>query len=130
MSYRLLLKELRIRKGMTQQEVASAAGVPLSTYRSWEQGVAKKFSLEHAFVISAILGCTPNDLCGWYDDHPNEASAACETDAFERELLRDYRACSAQWKSTISMTARAAAGESREEAQRDTVPSQRLAANS
>ena len=29
--------------------------------------------------------------------------------------MRNYRACTPQWRSTVSMTARAAAGESREE---------------
>lgn len=125
----LRLKQLRSECGLTQKQLADALGVDLKTIGNWESGKTS-LKVDDACRICLVLGCTPNDLCGWRDDHPNEASAACETDAFERELLRDYRACSAQWKSTISMTARAAAGESREEAQRDTVPSQRLTANS
>lgn len=108
MSYKLLLKELRIKNGMTQQEVAAAADVPLSTYRSWEQGVAKKFSLEHAFVISSILDCTPNDLCGWYDAHPEDCDKV-SAHPDEVELIANYRACPPKWKATIAMTARAAA---------------------
>lgn len=125
MGYKLLLKEFRRKSGLTQQEVAERAHVSLSTYRSWEQGVAKKFSLENASLISEIIGCTPNDLCGWYDDHPRE-SAQEPLPPEEAELMRNYRSCTPQWRANISMTARAAAGEAREEAERDVSGSERV----
>ena len=31
-------------------------------------------SLEMAFIVSGVLGCTPNDLCDWYATHPREES--------------------------------------------------------
>lgn len=126
--YSLKLREIRKSKKLTQSELAKKIGVSERTVGGWERGETG-LPLDDAYKCALALGCTPNDLCGWYDDHPKEESAACGADAFERELLRDYRACSAQWKGTISMTARAAAGESREEAQRDSVPAEGLAAN-
>lgn len=99
---------------MTQQEIANVAGVSPKTEWNWEQG--KSFpNASQIWDMSVYLGCTPNDLLGWIDNtRCSEKTATPE----ESELMRNYRACSSQWKHTISMTARAAAGESREEAER------------
>lgn len=35
------IKELRIRKGLTQEQLCEIFGIPLSTYRKWEQGQRK-----------------------------------------------------------------------------------------
>ena len=50
------------------------------------------------------------------DRHPKRSDRSSSPE--EAELMRNYRACSPQWRHTISMTARAAAGESREETER------------
>lgn len=64
MSYKLMLKEIRKNKGLSQEDMADKLNMSLSTYRTWEQGVSR-ISLENAFKICNILGCSPNDLCGW-----------------------------------------------------------------
>lgn len=69
MAYKLMLKELRERRGFTQDELAGLLGIKLSTYRTWEQGVSG-IKLDRAILLCDALGCTPNDLCGWWDDHP------------------------------------------------------------
>ena len=116
MSYRLKLKEMRKASGLTQKEVAERANVKLSTYRTWEQGVSG-ISLEKAYALAIVLGCTLNDLCGWYEDHPREDSGERLTSE-EREIVGCYRDSTPQWRKNISMTARAAAGESKEAAKR------------
>lgn len=73
-TFKLMLKQIRKASGMTQKEVAEKANVSLGTYRTWEQGAAG-MSLEMAFIVSGVLGCTPNDLCDWYATHPREESA-------------------------------------------------------
>lgn len=70
----LVLKQLRERKGLTQQEVADALGVKVATYRTWEQGIVN-ITLENALRVSSVIGCTPNDLCDWYSTHPKTAAA-------------------------------------------------------
>ena len=112
---KLRLKNVRIEHGFTQREVADAIGIKLSTYRTWEQG-SVKLTLENACIISQFLGCTPNDLCGWYEDHPRPVSDSTLEDE-EREIVGCYRKSTPQWKKNIAMTARAAAGESKEEAE-------------
>lgn len=112
----LTLKRAREEKGFTQSQLADALGMKLSTYRTWEQGTVK-LTLENACNISLILGCTPNDLCGWYDDHPHKCGESALSEE-EREIVGCYRESTPQWKQNIAMTARAAAGESKETAKR------------
>ena len=113
--YSLKLREIRKAKKITQGELAMKIGVSERIVGGWERGETG-LPLDDAYRCALALGCTPNDLCGWYDEHPRqEAPASLPPE--ESELMRNYRACSPQWRHTISMTARAAAGESREEAE-------------
>ena len=120
----LKLKDLRRKAGLTQSGLSDKTGIKLGTLRTWEQGTAS-MKLDDACRICDALGCTPNDLCGWYDDHPRE-SAQEPLPPEEAELMRNYRSCTPQWRANISMTARAAAGEAREEAERDVSGSERV----
>lgn len=114
---RLRLTEIRENRRLTQSEIAKTAGVSSKTEWNWEQG--KSFpNAAQLWDIAVALDCTPNDLLGWYDDHPRE-SAQEPLPPEEAELMRNYRSCTPQWRANISMTARAAAGEAREEAERD-----------
>lgn len=114
---RLRLTEIRENRRLTQSEIAKIAGVSSKTEWNWEQG--KSFpNAAQLWDIAVALDCTPNDLLGWYDDHPRE-SAQEPLPPEEAELMRNYRSCTPQWRANISMTARAAAGEAREEAERD-----------
>lgn len=114
---RLRLTEIRENRRLTQSEIAKIAGVSSKTEWNWEQG--KSFpNAAQLWDIAVALDCTPNDLLGWYDDHPRE-SVQEPLPPEEAELMRNYRSCTPQWRANISMTARAAAGEAREEAERD-----------
>ena len=114
MSYRLKLKEMRKASGLTQKEVAERADVKLATYRTWEQGVSG-ISLEKAYALAMVLGCSVNDLCGW----PKGKNEGREfEDDFEAELLRCYRASTPDRQDMILDTARDAAGMSKEMAER------------
>ena len=85
MSYRLRLKELRQRTNLNQEDMAPLLGISLSTYRTWEQGVAR-ITLENAVKICEIIGCTPNDLCGWYDEHPKTSGETGWVSHYDSEL--------------------------------------------
>lgn len=120
---RLTLKRVREEKGFTQGQIADALGMKISTYRTWEQGTVK-LTLENACKISLVLGCTPNDLCGWYDSHPREPES-CGLTSEEREIVGCYRESTPQWRQNIAMTARAAAGESKEAAKLAVSPTEK-----
>ena len=109
MSYRLKLKEMRKASGLTQKEVAERADVKLATYKTWEQGVSG-ISLEKAYALAMVLGCSVNDLCGW----PKGKNEGREfEDDFEEELLRCYRESTPDRQDRILDTARDAAGMSK-----------------
>ena len=105
MRYQLKLKELRKAAGFaTQKAFADYLGIKERKYASWERGEVG-IPLEDAFMLCEALKCTPNDLCGF----PSSG-----TD--ERQILSaDDRDSSPQWQLNITMTAKAAASESRKE---------------
>lgn len=115
MQYELKLKRIRKTAGLTQRQVAEMADVKLATYRTWEQGTAG-LSLEKACVLSAVLKCTPNDLCGWSEQKAKEYSSV---DRYEQELIECFRQSTKQRKANILQTARDAAGMSKYSAERD-----------
>ena len=57
------LKELRDRKGLTQEGVARAAGVTLGAVRKWERGTRTP-SFEMAIRLAGALGCSLDELAG------------------------------------------------------------------
>jgi transcriptional regulator with XRE-family HTH domain len=57
------LKRLRERAGLTQPQMAEAAGVPVSTLRQWEQG-RRLPSLEGFIALADGLGVTLDELAG------------------------------------------------------------------
>lgn len=95
MEYKLQLKRLRQAAGLTQAELADRSGIKIGTLRTWEQkGTPATPRLDDAVALCEVLGCTPNDLCGWYDAHPEDRPAPKpELDHDERVLLDHYREC-------------------------------------
>jgi transcriptional regulator with XRE-family HTH domain len=57
------LKRLRHAAGLSQSQLARAAGVPASTLRQWEQG-RRLPSLEGFFAVADGLGVTLDELAG------------------------------------------------------------------
>ncbi len=101
---------------MTQKELAKVMHKAIGTIQSWE-GETSYPNAEALCELCEIFDTDPNTILGWYDEHPHEPAEE-RLPPEEADLMRNYRACSNQWKHTISMTARAAAGETREEAER------------
>lgn len=113
------LRSFREEKGYTQSDLAKLVGKSLRTVRMWETGESYP-NIDMLFRLCGVFDTDPNTMLGWYDDHPEDLPRGPAREKLppeEDELMRNYRACSNQWKRTISMTARAAAGETREEAE-------------
>lgn len=108
--YRLCLKELRKKAGFkTQKEIADQLGMKERRYATLEREEVA-LTLEDAVAISLVLGCTPNDLCGW----PKGKNAGrVFDDGFEEELIACYRASTPSRKDRILDTARDAAAMSK-----------------
>jgi transcriptional regulator with XRE-family HTH domain len=57
------LQKLREEAGMSQSQLARAAGLPLTTLRNWEQGRRVPL-LDNALRVAKALGVTVDHLAG------------------------------------------------------------------
>lgn len=115
----LQLKQIRKTQKITQKQMAELLGVDLKTVGNWELGKTA-LKLEDAVSICHALHCTPNDLCGWYIDHPEDAprESSPPLAADEADLVTEYRTCTPEWKRNVRMNVEAAAGASLKSAER------------
>lgn len=121
----LVLKQVRERCGYTQRQLADELGVKVATYRTWEQG-SVKLTLENAFNIANVLGCTPNDLCDWYATHPRERPRQARLDPEREALISNYDRCTPERRDMLMQQAMDGAYISQERPERD-VPAAREA---
>ena len=119
------LMKLRKAAGYSNRdEFAKKIGVNKYTYRSWESGSAM-MNAEQVWNCAVALGCTPNDILGWYETHPREESFS---DTYEQELMNCYRTSTKDRKERILDTARDAAAMSKDAAECDISASQEVSA--
>jgi transcriptional regulator with XRE-family HTH domain len=71
-SFAKRIAQLRLKRGLTQKEVAKAVKVPLSTYKEWEYG--RRIQGEHIYVaLAETLGVSLRGLLtGRLDSEKNE----------------------------------------------------------
>lgn len=97
------LKEARKKANVTQGQLARTLGVDIKTVGNWERGVTL-MNIEQVWDCCVALECTPNDLCGWYDEHPMDADPA--SDPYESELVGNYRQLTPERKVSLLQSAR------------------------
>lgn len=103
------LEQFRKAKGMTQKELAMAVHKSIGTIQSWENGTSYP-NAEALVALCNLFNVDANAMLGWYDTHPRQDAHSFSQD--ELTLVDNYRNCTPQWKTNVSMTALAAAGES------------------
>lgn len=59
-----IIKEARLAKGMTQEELAEKVGVKKSAVAKWENGRVSEIKRSNLKNLSDILGITPTKLLG------------------------------------------------------------------
>lgn len=120
----LKVRAYREAAGMTQQELAKAIGKSFRTIQAWERDQSYP-NAESIWKLCEVFDTDPNDLLGWWDDHARPEAPDLTPE--EAEVLECYRDAAPQWRTNISMTARAAAGESKKKAP-SAVPDQQVVA--
>ena len=115
---KLQLKPLRKKRRITQQALADKLKVDIGTVGNWERGKTM-MSIEQLCNCCEILGCTPNDMTGWYLEHP--CDAATREDPAREELLMCYDGSNAENRDFMLQAARHAALASGEAPERNDV---------
>jgi transcriptional regulator with XRE-family HTH domain len=62
------IKQLRLEKGMTLEQVATIVGVGKSTVRKWETGMIANMGRDKIARLATALSTTPAYLMGWEED--------------------------------------------------------------
>ena len=113
--FTLQLKEMRKRAGYkTQKAAADVLNIKERKYASWERGEVQ-LTLEDAFNIGLVFGCTPNDLCGW--DGGNSSTSFPESS--QAALNAYYESMNDQGRETLVQTARLMSGSPDTRVQKD-----------
>lgn len=99
----LRLRERREALGLNQKELARKVGKSFRTIQSWE----REESYPNAELVGAlceVFNTDPNDLLGWYEEHPEDRPTAPA--GAEGELIACYRQSTEKRRSKILETAR------------------------
>ena len=63
------IKQLRLEKNMTLEQVATIVGVGKSTVRKWETGMIVNMKRDKIASLAKALGTTPAYLMGWKEEN-------------------------------------------------------------
>lgn len=99
----LRLRERREALGLSQKDLAQKVGKSFRTIQSWE----REESYPNAELVGAlceVFNTDPNDLLGWYEEHPEDRPTA--PSGAEGELINCYRQSTEKRRSKILETAR------------------------
>lgn len=99
----LKLKQARKENGYSQADLADALNVDIKTVGNWERGKTLP-DIEQLWKCAKVLHTDPNDLLGWYEEHPEDRPTAPA--GAEGELLYCYRQSTEKRRSKILETAR------------------------
>lgn len=82
------IKELRLAKKMTLEQVADIVGVGKSTVRKWETGMIANMKRDKIALLAKALSTTPADLMGWEEESTETYIKVTED---EQKLLDLFR---------------------------------------
>jgi len=89
-----LIKETRIAKGMTQEELAEKVGVKKSAVAKWENGRVSEIKRSNLKNLSDALGLNPTQLLGDIEKNPiavaNELADIYLDDEL-RKMISEYQ---------------------------------------
>jgi transcriptional regulator with XRE-family HTH domain len=68
------IKELRIKKGFSQEQLANMLNTTKQAIYKYENGIVTNIPLEKIELISTILETTPAYLMGWEAKEPTETN--------------------------------------------------------
>ena len=85
------IKELRLSRDMTLEQVATIVGVGKSTVRKWETGMIANMKRDKIALLAKALGTTPAYLMGWKENEPKISPEEPKLTEGEKALLELFR---------------------------------------
>ena len=83
------IKDLRLEKGLTLEQVANVVGVGKSTVRKWETGMIANMKRDKIASLAKALGTTPAYLMGWKEDSSIEKNLPQDNLSEGEKMLLD-----------------------------------------
>lgn len=65
-----IIKEERIRNGLSQEEVAKAIGSTKQAVYKYENGIVTNIPMDKIETMATLFGVTPSYLMGWEEENP------------------------------------------------------------
>ena len=84
------IKELRLAKDMTLEQVATIVGVGKSTVRKWETGAIHNMGRDKIDSLAKALNVTPAYLMGWDETYEHTVEVV-NVSSREREVMRKFK---------------------------------------
>lgn len=88
--------DLRIKRGMTLEELGTKVGVGKSTVRKWENGIIANMKRDKIAKVAEALETTPAYLMGWEETTEHEPTSKPDQD-----LLLKYHYIDEKGKHTV-----------------------------
>lgn len=85
------IKELRLSRDMTLEQVANIVGVGKSTVRKWETGAIANMKRDKIALLAKALSTTPAYLMGWKEEAPSSPIDEPKLTEGEEMLLELFR---------------------------------------
>ena len=98
----LKIRQYRESRGLTQREFAKAIKKSVGTIQSWEREDSYP-NADMLWRLCEFFGTDPNDLMGWWDEHPQETPPVLTQD--ETVLVDRFRKCTPGGQATVFATA-------------------------
>ncbi len=114
----LKIRERREALGLTQTELAKKVGKSFRTIQSWERGESYP-NAEYVAVLCNVFNVDPNELLGWYIDHPRARPQPQRLDPEHEALLSNYDRCTSERRDMLMQQAMDGAYISQERPERD-----------
>jgi len=99
-----IIKQARIQKGMTQEELAEKVGVKKSAVAKWENGRVSEIKRSNLKNLSDALGLNPNQLLGDIEHDPVGVAhelADIYLDSELRKMITEYRKLSSDKQAQV-----------------------------
>lgn len=105
------IKELRLARGLTLEQVATIVGVGKSTVRKWETGMIANMRRDKIADLAKALGVTPEYLMGWETNEKEISPGKVDLTEGEKIVLDLFRKVPAERQDMLIQMIRVALGQ-------------------